>query len=307
MKLTLCRVPALSEGDMQTSERIERALHAALHDAAGRDCPPLLAAGIRHAVFPGGARVRPQLCLAVAQACGDDAPALSEAAAAAIELLHCASLVHDDLPCFDDAAERRGQPSVHAAFGEPIAVLAGDALIVAAFQTLGAAARGDCHRLVALIGAIGSGVGAPHGIVAGQAWESEPRAPLQRYHAAKTGALFVAAATAGAIAAGAAPEPWRVLGARLGEAYQVADDLMDVFGAPQAGKPQNQDCARARPNAVAHLGAAGAVARLKRLVQEAADSVPEGPGAERLRALVRAQAMRLAPVEISPAPALTAV
>ena len=106
-----------------------------------REGPPLLAAAMRHAVFPGGARIRPQLCLAVARACGDAHPALADAAAAAIELLHCASLVHDDLPCFDDAATRRGQPSVHAAYGERLAVLAGDALIVLAFQTLAAAAR----------------------------------------------------------------------------------------------------------------------------------------------------------------------
>ena len=78
--------------------------------------------------------------LAVAQACGDDDPTLSDAAATAIELLHCASLVHDDLPCFDDATTRRGRASVHFAFGESLAVLAGDALIVCAFQTLGAAA-----------------------------------------------------------------------------------------------------------------------------------------------------------------------
>lgn len=292
---------------MQTHARIETALEAALKEAAGPDCPPLLAAGMRHAVFPGGARVRPHLCLAVAQACGDDAPHLADAAAAAIEFLHCASLVHDDLPCFDDAAERRGRASVHAAYGEPIAVLAGDALIVAAFQTLAGAAHGDCRRLVGLLGAIGSGVGAPHGIVAGQAWESEPSAPLRRYHASKTGALFVAATTAGAIAAGAPAEPWRALGARLGEAYQVADDLMDVFGASGADKPLHQDCAHARPNAVAQLGAAGAIARLKGLVKAAMESVPDVPGADRLRDLVRAQATRLAPSGVNPTPVLSPV
>ena len=102
--------------------------------APGR--PPLLASALRYAVFPGGHRIRPQLCLAVARACGDERSRSADAAAAAIELLHCASLVHDDLPCFDDADMRRGKPSVHAQFGEPIAVLAGDALIVLAFETL---------------------------------------------------------------------------------------------------------------------------------------------------------------------------
>ncbi|MFX8262350.1 polyprenyl synthetase family protein, partial [Acinetobacter baumannii] len=89
----------------------------------------------------GGARIRPKLTLAVASACGEDDPGLTDGVAAAIELLHCASLVHDDLPCFDAAETRRGQPSVHCAFGERLAVLAGDALIVTAFEVLGAAAR----------------------------------------------------------------------------------------------------------------------------------------------------------------------
>ena len=109
----------------------------------GLRVPPVRRPGqrpLRYAVFPGGARIRPRLCLAVAQACGEDQPAVTDAAAAAIELLHCASLVHDDLPCFDDAPLRRGKPSVHRAFGERLAVLAGDALIVLAFETLARAA-----------------------------------------------------------------------------------------------------------------------------------------------------------------------
>ena len=108
---------------MDILNRIEQSLSAIInqHDVPG--APPRLAAAVRHAVFPGGARIRPQLCLAVAMACGDDDPALADATASALELLHCASLVHDDLPCFDDAAVRRGRPSVQAAFGEPLAVL----------------------------------------------------------------------------------------------------------------------------------------------------------------------------------------
>src|SRR5271166_6512122 len=125
---------------MDAITRIERTLNASLAQTEAPGGPPLLAAAMRHAVFPRGARVRPRLCLAVATACGDDQPAASNGAAAAIELLHCASLVHDDLPCFDDADTRRGRPSVHKAFGEALAVLTGDALIVLAFQTLGRAA-----------------------------------------------------------------------------------------------------------------------------------------------------------------------
>ena len=136
---------------MKPITRIEQSLAAAIASGEEEGCPPKLAGAIRHAVFPGGARIRPQLCLAVAQACGDDDPLLSEATATAIELLHCASLVHDDLPCFDDAPTRRGRASVHFAFGESLAVLAGDALIVLAFQTLGAAATKSPLRLPMLL------------------------------------------------------------------------------------------------------------------------------------------------------------
>src|SRR5262245_38141865 len=178
---------------MDEMARIERALQQAVAAGEGDGCPPRLAAAVRHAVFPGGARIRPRLCIAVAHACGDDEPALADAAAAALELLHCASLVHDDLPCFDDASERRGRPSVHKAFGERLAVLAGDALIVAAFQALGAAGGTRAERLPALLATISSGVGMPQGIAAGQAWECEPRVHLRDYQRAKTGALFAAA------------------------------------------------------------------------------------------------------------------
>src|SRR6188472_2351944 len=106
---------------MDAVNRIEQALQTAIARADIPGCPPRLAAAMRHAVFPRGARVRPRLCLAVAAACGDDDPALSDAAAASIELLHCASLVHDDLPCFDNADTRRNRPSIHRAFGEPLA------------------------------------------------------------------------------------------------------------------------------------------------------------------------------------------
>ncbi len=293
---------------MEIANRIEAALDAAISraegprgEASGSDAvaiaaPPKLAAALRHAVFSGGARVRPQLCLAVATACGDDAPALSDAAAAAVELLHCASLAHDDLPMFDDADTRRGRPSVHAAFGEPIALLAGDALIVAAFETIARAGAARPARAAALAGIVARAVGAPFGIVAGQAWESEPEADLSAYQRAKTGALFEGATVSGAVAAGGDPGPWRALGAKLGEAYQVADDIRDVAcDAADLGKPQGQDAALDRPNIVLARGMAAAVSTLKGLVQDAVDAIPPCDGAERLRDLVRLQATRLTP------------
>lgn len=279
--------------------RIESALATAIARAEAGS-PPRLASAIRFAVFPGGARVRPRLCLAVAGACGDDAPGLTDAAAAAIEMLHCASLVHDDLPCFDDAAVRRGKPSVHRAYGEPLAVLAGDALIVLSFETLARAAGAPAERLVPLLTMLARAAGAPHGLVAGQAWESEPTAPLEEYHRAKTGSLFTAATMAGALAAGRDPNPWRAMGERLGEAYQVADDLLDAVALPhEAGKPTLRDVGLCRPSAVAMRGVDGAVARLRWLVAEAVESVPECPRADPLRALVLQTADRLVPERLT--------
>jgi geranylgeranyl diphosphate synthase type II len=284
---------------MDAAVRIEQSLAAAVDLAAPTaGCPPGLAAAMRHAVFPGGARVRPRLCLAIAAACGDDQPALSSAAASAIELLHCASLVHDDLPCFDNADTRRGVKSVHRGYGERLAVLAGDALIVLAFDVIARAAVAAPERLVALVGTIAQSVGAPRGIVAGQAWECEDAADLREYQRGKTGSLFVAAVTAGAQAAGGNPVPWIALGERLGEAYQVADDIRDVAATAEAlGKPVHQDHTLGRPSAVDALGLVGAVARFDDLVAKAVSSLPRCDAAPMLRHLIRKEAERLIPQE----------
>lgn len=275
---------------MDTPDLIEQSIEAALDDHLADGCPPRLAEAVRYAVLPGGARIRPKLCTAVGAACGGDA-AVTRAAGVAIELLHCASLVHDDLPCFDDATTRRGKPSLHAAFGEPLALLTGDALIVMAFQVLAAGAAVAPDRLIALLGIVGGAVGAPRGIVAGQAFECEARVELREYQCAKTGALFAAATMCGAAAAGADPAPWKRVGKRLGEAYQVADDLLDVNGDPQAiGKPVGRDAALLRPSAVRELGAEGARDRLGTLVAEAIDAVPACPGERVLRELIAAEA-----------------
>jgi len=281
---------------MEANTRIEQALAAAIADSEGPMSPPRLAAAIRYAVFPGGARVRPRLVLAVARACGDDLPQAADAAAAAIELLHCASLVHDDLPCFDDAPIRRGKPSVHRAFGERLAVLAGDALIVLAFETLARGVATAPHRLAPLLLIVGRSVGLTDGIIAGQAWECEPRIVLADYHRAKTAALFAAATAAGAAAAGADADAWRAFGERLGEAYQVADDIRDVAASvEELGKPVGQDQAHDRPSAARELGVSGAVERLEELVNDAVIAIPPCPGADELRKLIRAELMRLLP------------
>jgi geranylgeranyl diphosphate synthase type II len=293
---------------MATQARIENALRSALEAATGPGCPPRLQAAVQHAVFPGGARIRPQLTLAVARACGDDEPALTDAAAAAVELLHCASLVHDDLPCFDDAPLRRGQPSVHSAFGERLAVLTGDALIVTAFEVLARAGASRPARLVPLLRTVAAGVGMPGGIVAGQAWECEPRVSLREYQRLKTGALFTAATRAGALAAGGDAEAWAGLGDCLGEAYQVADDIRDVAAQPEwLGKPIGQDLALGRPSVALEKGMDAALAQFEGLVLAAIEAVPECRGAPLLRALVRAEAERLVPPSLRASPALRAV
>ncbi|RJS92100.1 polyprenyl synthetase family protein [Salinisphaera sp. Q1T1-3] len=269
---------------MDSDSRIEAALAQAMAVGRDADCPSGLAAATRHAVFSGGARVRPRLCLAVASACGEDCPAVSDGAAAAIELLHCASLVHDDLPCFDDAATRRGHAAIHQAFGEPLAVLAGDALIVAAFQTLAAGAANRADRLAGLVGLLSEAVGMPHGIVAGQAMECEGEIALEDYHRAKTGALFGAATMLGAAAAGHDPRPWHQLGDRIGQAYQIVDDIRDVTQDSEAlGKPRGQDDRLGRPSAARTYGIAAARTRFDALMTEMVASVPECPGAATLR------------------------
>jgi geranylgeranyl diphosphate synthase, type II len=281
---------------MNSHTRIETALQAAIKTAQDHAGPPKLAAAMRHAVFPGGARIRPQLTLAVARACGDSDPQLTDAAAAAIELLHCASLVHDDMPCFDDAPTRRGVASVHTAYGERIAVLTGDALIVLAFQFLAQNAMHAPHRLPHLLGTIAQRVGAPHGIVAGQAWECEAFVGLAAYHRAKTGSLFAACTEAGAIAVGADPHLWQAFGLCLGEAYQVADDIRDVAVTSELlGKPQGRDIALCRPSSATELGLSGAIAHFDHLLARAVDAIPPCAGASALRALVRAESERLVP------------
>jgi geranylgeranyl diphosphate synthase type II len=228
----------------ETEDRVEQLLRVAVSGA-----PPRLGRALEHAVFPGGARVRPRLCIAVANAVGLASDA-TYACACAIELLHCASLVHDDLPCFDDAATRRGRPSVHRAFGEATAVLAGDALIVAAFEQV--ASQPVAVRILA------RAAGATEGLVGGQAAELEPGpVDVAAYHAAKTGALFAAAAELGAFTGGGRAESFAPLGRAFGAMWQIADDAADAFGsAAVLGKPVGRDAVLHRPTAASSRDAA---------------------------------------------------
>lgn len=284
---------------MDTTARIEAALEAAVTGATAPPCPRRLAEAIRYAIFPGGGRVRPGLCLAVARACGDPDPALADACAVAVELLHCASLVQDDLPCFDDATTRRGRPSLHQEFGQEIAILVGDALIVMAFRALAGHVPHSPAKAAAMLSVLANAAGAPGGIAAGQAWESEPTVDVAAYHHAKTAALFEAAAVTGAIAGEAELEPWRSAGGLLGEAYQVADDLADALGeARRLGKPIHQDGDKQRPSVVAKLGIDGARQRLDDLLARALCSVPDCLGRPEVEAFLSATAARLWPAAL---------
>ena len=223
-------------------------------------------------------------------ACGDDDPQVADAAAAAIELLHCASLVHDDLPCFDDAdtAARQavGARRLRRAAGgagrrraDRARLRDAGARPRRAPRAAGAVARGSSRRPSARRAA--SSPGRPG---------SAKRRPLADYQRAKTGSLFVAATRGRRRAAGADAEPWRTLGDRLGEAYQVADDIRDVLcdarGTRQADRPGRR---RLRPNAVAQLGVGGAGRGSRSWSRAASKSIPDCPGAAELRALIKAQ------------------
>jgi geranylgeranyl diphosphate synthase, type II len=279
---------------MGRNTAMEHALRQALDASMSPATPPRLRAALHHAAFPAGGRLRPRLLLRTAAACGDPSSRGAVAAAVAVEFLHCASLVHDDLPCFDDAALRRGRPSVHAKFGQALAVLTGDALIVAAFETLGRGCADDATRLGPLLASLSAGVGAARGLVAGQAWECEACVDLRQVHRAKTGALFETCVVAGAIAGGGEPDAWRPLGRRLGEAYQVADDIADFIGTPQTlGKPVGQDALLGRPSAALELGLSGAYARLEGLIGELGTEVPDCSGADAFRSWIEATCLKL--------------
>ena len=239
--------------------------------AAGRRAPALIHAQ-RYTIDAGGKRLRPRLLLLVFKACASDWDGLELAllAACSLELFHNASLVHDDLPCFDNADTRRGVPTVHRKFGEPIAVLTGDALIVRALQLMASAPASHVREAMEIVDLLGNAVAGDDGVIAGQAMEKQLEAmPLKqsagelltRYHHRKTAALFRAACLAGAIAARVrVPEAWASLGDNIGTYYQLADDLIDCYAnAELIGKPIHQDTSRL--NMVAEIGQ-GAVRKL---------------------------------------------
>lgn len=248
---------------------------------------------MRHALV-GGKRLRGFLVIEGARLHG---VADAVTAAAAIEALHAYSLVHDDLPCMDDDDLRRGRPTVHVAWDEATAVLAGDALQTLAFDLLSSPA---CHPdpavRIALVSSLAMAAG-QRGMVLGQALDiaaGTRAAPLdlaaiERLQAGKTGALIEWSGAAGAILGGGDPGPLAAYARALGLAFQIADDLLDLEGdAGLAGKRVGKDDAAGKATFVSLLGRDGALARAETLVEEACEALaPYGATAEILRDCAR--------------------
>jgi geranylgeranyl diphosphate synthase type II len=226
--------------------RIEAALERCL---PGEEQPPRrLHSAMRYAVFSGGKRLRPLLALAAASCAGGD-PEAALQGACAVELVHTYSLVHDDLPALDNDDLRRGRPTLHRAYGEALAILAGDALLTLAFETLAGGGGEPSRRLeaqVSLARAVGSS-----GMIGGQVDDLDPRGPgepaerVESIHRRKTAALMAASARIGALLGGGSEADVRTLaefGERLGLAFQIVDDLLDATGSPEdVGKAVGKD------------------------------------------------------------------
>ncbi|MCD0280086.1 polyprenyl synthetase family protein [Xanthomonas melonis] len=273
--------------------RTERGLDACLPDAAL--APQRLHAAMRHAVLGGGKRMRPLLVYASGALFGaaDD---LLDLPAVAVELIHAYSLVHDDLPAMDDDALRRGRPTVHIAFDEATAILAGDALQTRAFELL-ADSQASADLRVAWLHSLAIAAGAG-GMCGGQALDIDATGQLQslhhlqRMHALKTGALIRAAVRMGALAGAAAPADLQRLddfADALGLAFQVRDDILDVeSNSAQLGKTAGKDRAQAKSTYPALLGMEGAKAKLAELAARMHDVLqPYGQRADTLATLGR--------------------
>ncbi|MEZ5909622.1 MAG: polyprenyl synthetase family protein [Hyphomicrobiaceae bacterium] len=265
--------------------------------------PERLVAAMRHAVLGSGKRFRPFLVLESAALMGVPVEDALDTAAA-VELLHCYSLVHDDLPAMDDDDLRRGRPTVHRAFDEATAILAGDGLLTLAFEVLaGEAARRGPEIVVALVAGLARAAGVG-GMVGGQQLDLDAEAQrglglgdIYRIQALKTGALIRFSAEAGAILAAGGADDRAALGTygeALGLAFQISDDLLDVEGdAAAVGKATGKDAAVGKATYVSLLGVGGARHVLSDVTDEALAALDRfGSRADVLRAAVRFVAER---------------
>lgn len=267
------------------ASRVQGRLDAALAPMGNEPVVQAMRYGVQ-----GGKRLRGFLVLESAALFGV-AYDTAISAAAAVEALHAYSLIHDDMPCMDDDALRRGQPTVHVKWNEATAVLAGDALQTLAFELLCDRAIGSAATRMALVRTLAQASGA-QGMVLGQALDiaaETATTPLSleqitTLQSGKTGALIRWSAEAGAVIAGHNPAPLRAYATALGLAFQIADDILDVTGdAAIAGKRLQKDAAAGKATFVSLLGLEGARARAKSLVAEAESSLaPFGAKAQTL-------------------------
>lgn len=289
---------------------VEAALEAAM--PGGDAVPGPLHEVMRYSLFAGGKRIRPMLVMASAEAAGGT-PVAVLPAACAVELIHTYSLIHDDLPSMDDSATRRGRPTCHVAFGEAIAVLAGDALHALAFALIAQTAQtAGAARTVRVVDEIATAIGT-QGMVGGQVldllaedratlrhlgrWPQDRREGVYRIHRWKTGTLIRACVRAGAILAGATDDALRALstyGEHLGLAFQIVDDVLDEVGESAAlGKDARRDAASSKLTFPSAYG----VAESRRIAGAQTDHAlaalaSMGPEADILREIARAMLVR---------------
>ena len=287
---------ALIDWSARADAALERALPSA--DLA----PQELHRAMRYAVLGGGKRLRPVLVYATGTALDAVAERL-DAAAVAVEVIHAYSLVHDDLPAMDNDALRRGRPTCHVAFGEAMAILAGDALQALAFEVLAADERLEPRTHVEMLRILAAACGA-HGMAGGQALDlaavGQRLAPaeLERMHVYKTGALIRASVRLGALAAGCRDdtllETLERYGHCIGLAFQIRDDIIDVESdSATLGKTAGKDAANDKPTYPAILGMSASRAQLAELTEGAlAALAPLGARGAELAALARYIATR---------------
>src|SRR5579883_3587511 len=262
----------LEQGQSLADEALERLL------PPSTQYPPSIHEAMRHSVFAGGKRLRPILCMEAARMIAGMLPDGVAELGGAIEMLHTYSLIHDDLPALDNDDLRRGRPTCHKAFGEAIAILAGDALQTRAFEVL---AGLDCPPAAAvqLIGLIANAVGTVDGMIGGQVLdiESEHRKPtpelVEAIHRAKTGALIRVSVVSGGVYAGASAEDVARLdlfGRKAGLAFQIVDDVLDMtVDSAQRGKTAGKDAATEKATWPAVFGIEQSRRDAAQLIEEA--------------------------------------
>jgi len=277
------------------AERARRRIDAALatYTALGEGCPTLLREAIQYAVLAPGKRLRPMLVLMAAEACGGSSEDALPAACA-VEMVHAYSLVHDDLPAMDNDDLRRGQPTCHKRFGEAMAILAGDALLALAFEVVSKHIR-PRERAAACCAVLAEAAGPCH-LVGGQADDITGGLTqggieqLESIHRRKTGAMILASIRLGALVAEASAQQMEMLqkyGERVGLAFQISDDLLDVQGTQAAmGKRVRKDADQGKLTYPGLLGVEQSIERARRLIGEACEAIePFGSRAEGLLAV----------------------